>query len=97
MHNIFRTKKLMFDFYFSAAKAPFLAKFRVKPCGIQQLENLGMSDAVDCGDDTDGRKSKDLPWQACIFKVGDDVRQVCIVCLSSKETHFYRFFSIQIW
>ena len=63
-------------FYFSAAKAPFLAKFRVKPCGIQQLENLGMSDAVEDCDVTDSREWKNLPWQACIFKVGDDVRQV---------------------
>ena len=64
--------------YYSAAKAPFLAQFRVKPCGIQQLENLGMSDITndDC-DTNDTSNNKDLPWQACIFKVGDDVRQVC--------------------
>ena len=67
---------ILINYLCSAAKAPFLAKFRVKPCGIQQLENLGMSDAVDGGGAEEIIASTDLPWQACIFKVGDDVRQV---------------------
>ena len=65
------TKILLFLCH-SAAKAPFLARFRVQPCGIQQLENLGMSDDAANTKDT---PSSDTKWQACIFKVGDDVRQ----------------------
>ncbi|KAK3587139.1 hypothetical protein CHS0354_006780 [Potamilus streckersoni] len=58
----------------SAAKAPFLAKFRVKHCGIHELENLGKQTVVD---ETVSQTSSEsaLHWQACIFKVGDDVRQ----------------------
>ncbi|KAL5017409.1 hypothetical protein ScPMuIL_006998 [Solemya velum] len=55
----------------SAAKAPFLAKFRVKQCGIQELENLALHDEL-VSSDTDLSHQH---WQACIFKVGDDVRQ----------------------
>lgn len=59
----------------SAAKAPFLARFKVRRCRISELEKLAMS--------------KNLPanlgpelWQAAIFKVGDDVRQVTCVCIA---------------
>ncbi|XP_030847458.1 phosphatidylinositol 4-kinase alpha isoform X1 [Strongylocentrotus purpuratus] len=56
----------------SAAKAPFLARFKVQKCGVHGLESLGMkgldSDAV-------SRSLKAQIWEACIFKVGDDVRQ----------------------
>lgn len=67
-------------FHFSAAKAPFLARFKVKPCGIHQLENLGMSDPNSENgshdlDSPDGSNPSSMVWQACIFKVGDDVRQ----------------------
>ncbi|XP_021377626.1 phosphatidylinositol 4-kinase alpha-like isoform X3 [Mizuhopecten yessoensis] len=54
----------------SAAKAPFLARFGVKKCGITELENLGMSDTSNLA-----IQEQDLVWQAAIFKVGDDVRQ----------------------
>lgn len=61
----------MFDVYFSAAKAPFLARFRVKRCGVHDLEMLGMSD-----EENQDLKNRKEVWQAAIFKVGDDVRQV---------------------
>ncbi|XP_052799861.1 phosphatidylinositol 4-kinase alpha-like isoform X2 [Mya arenaria] len=61
----------------SAAKAPFLARFKVQPCGIHQLENLGLGDTADHGTRADNSpsSSSSLVWQASIFKVGDDVRQ----------------------
>ena len=60
--------------YYSAAKAPYLARFRVQPCSIHVLESLGMGD-------NSGMISNMGPetWQAAIFKVGDDVRQVGVV------------------
>ncbi|XP_062588022.1 phosphatidylinositol 4-kinase alpha-like isoform X3 [Saccostrea cucullata] len=54
----------------SAAKAPFLARFRVKRCGVHDLEMLGMSD-----EDNPAISTSLEYWQAAIFKVGDDVRQ----------------------
>ncbi|CAI5445845.1 unnamed protein product [Caenorhabditis angaria] len=66
----------------SAAKAPFLARFRVKRCGVRELERSGLAAQ------SDGKKNQDCDleelkkvqdsrvcWQAAIFKVGDDVRQ----------------------
>jgi hypothetical protein len=32
----------LLTFYYSAAKAPFLAKFKVQRCGVNKLEELGM-------------------------------------------------------
>ncbi|XP_052714253.1 phosphatidylinositol 4-kinase alpha-like isoform X6 [Crassostrea angulata] len=54
----------------SAAKAPFLARFRVQRCGVHDLEMLGMSE-----EENHGMKNSAEVWQAAIFKVGDDVRQ----------------------
>lgn len=61
----------------SAAKAPYLARFRVHRCGIVELEQLAMevsvnpSEAIEQPNISLGVES----WQAAIFKVGDDVRQ----------------------
>ena len=61
-------------FIFSAAKAPYLAKFKVQKVGLAGLEKLGARSDVPTF--TDGSKQS---WQACIFKVGDDVRQVSLL------------------
>lgn len=57
----------------SAAKAPYLARFKVSKCGINELEQLAM--AVSSDDQTISVKLGPETWQAAIFKVGDDVRQ----------------------
>uniref|UniRef100_A0A915PI29 1-phosphatidylinositol 4-kinase n=1 Tax=Setaria digitata TaxID=48799 RepID=A0A915PI29_9BILA len=65
----------------SAAKAPFLARFKVLRCGIQQLECLGITAHQRKNpSEADIRflaRSDDslVSWQSAIFKVGDDVRQ----------------------
>lgn len=56
----------------SAAKAPYLARFKVCRCGILELEKQGM--AVSAGQAIPKGLGPEL-WQAAIFKVGDDVRQ----------------------
>ena len=64
---------------FSAAKAPFLARFKVKRCGINELEHLALRDEQEqeqSPDDPPAIQAQSKYWQACIFKVGDDVRQV---------------------
>ncbi|GAB6030041.1 hypothetical protein CHUAL_005725 [Chamberlinius hualienensis] len=53
----------------SAAKAPFLARFKVQRCGIQELEKLAS------GTKQLAINLNNAIWQAAIFKVGDDVRQ----------------------
>ncbi|CAH1390658.1 unnamed protein product [Nezara viridula] len=59
----------------SAAKAPYLARFKVKKCGIKELEAMAL--AVSAGHQLEEKPTSmntEL-WQAAIFKVGDDVRQ----------------------
>ncbi|CAK1541773.1 unnamed protein product [Leptosia nina] len=64
----------------SAAKAPYLARFRVRKYGISEMETVAM--AIVSGEEPPAEEGKDRftsiaheTWQAAIFKVGDDVRQ----------------------
>ncbi|VDK64142.1 unnamed protein product, partial [Cylicostephanus goldi] len=69
----------------SAAKAPYLARFKVKQCGVQELERIGLeAQSREKGkspppeaDLNELRRAggPNICWQAAIFKVGDDVRQ----------------------
>jgi phosphatidylinositol 4-kinase A len=61
----------------SAAKAPYLARFKVVRCGITELETMAMD--ISTNSQTSPAHNKlemgAEIWQAAIFKVGDDVRQ----------------------
>ncbi|XP_031331988.1 phosphatidylinositol 4-kinase alpha isoform X2 [Photinus pyralis] len=61
----------------SAAKAPYLARFKVARCGINELENIAMAVSSNQQSLTTNSAMSMGPetWQAAIFKVGDDVRQ----------------------
>lgn len=52
----------------SAAKAPYLARFKVINCGVTELENLAMS-VSDSPTMTLNISNKPQTWQAAIFKV----------------------------
>ncbi|XP_026849117.1 phosphatidylinositol 4-kinase alpha isoform X2 [Drosophila persimilis] len=60
----------------SAAKAPYLARFRVYRCGITELETRAMEVSNNPNSQEDAKITLGVEsWQAAIFKVGDDVRQ----------------------
>ena len=75
----------------SAAKAPYLAKFKVQKLGITNLEKVGCEyrdgGEVDCQKYNETDSSY---WQAAIFKVGDDCRQD-ILALQVIELFKYVF------
>lgn len=65
---------MIYCFIYSAAKAPFLARFKVQKYGINELENIALAVSTNGKVDIKRDPSKET-WQAAIFKVGDDVRQ----------------------
>lgn len=62
------------NFFYSAAKAPFLARFKVQRYGINELENIALAVSTNGKAERKKEIGKET-WQAAIFKVGDDVRQ----------------------
>jgi hypothetical protein len=58
----------------------------VKRCGISELERMANEGEADRDDETDKTGQY---WQACIFKVGDDVRQVGLNNQSSSSFFFF--------
>lgn len=66
----------------SAAKAPFLARFKVCQYGVEKLEEISLSAhsvqqgaAANLMPILERSENASDCWQAAIFKVGDDVRQ----------------------
>ena len=68
----------------SAAKAPFLARFKVRKGTVSEVEQLALSYYQEHSKEKNklenelrslSRVEGDLCWKAAIFKVGDDVRQ----------------------
>ncbi|MGH0171570.1 UNVERIFIED_CONTAM: hypothetical protein FKN15_015580 [Acipenser sinensis] len=82
----------------SAAKAPYLAKFKVKRCGVSELEKEGLrcrSDSIDEADEN-GEGARKICWQAAIFKVGDDCRQARYNFIRSMAAYSLLLFLLQI-
>ena len=73
----------------SAAKAPFLVRFQVHPCGLQELETRGMME--DDGENEALRHNPNLTTLGAIFKFGDDLRQDMLALQVRKS--FTCFFS----
>ncbi|XP_045467840.1 phosphatidylinositol 4-kinase alpha [Harmonia axyridis] len=57
----------------SAAKAPYLARFKIAKCGLSEMEKMAM--AISLNQWTEEQSMGLETWQSAIFKVGDDVRQ----------------------
>lgn len=82
----------------SAAKAPYLARFRVLRCGLLELEHRGLTSDDTPSATCNGNKqnadieNSNLVWQAAIFKVGDDVRQDML----ALQVGFYFLLNIYI-
>ena len=84
--------KFLFGF-FSAAKAPYRATFRVQTVGIEQVERCADPD-YELMQDFSNQYS-----QMAIFKVGDDVRQVSFFFIDQlfiERTFFLGYFGITI-
>lgn len=68
----------------SAAKAPYLARFRVQRCGIKELEKVAMAVSHQQSSQSQQHNTKDLVygsmtnemWQAAIFKVSTKTTQI---------------------
>jgi phosphatidylinositol 4-kinase len=79
----------------SAAKAPYLARFRVLRCGLLELEHRGLTSEGD--QKSAGQQEQDnsnLVWQAAIFKVGDDVRQDMLALQVCPKLNFVQLIAI---
>jgi phosphatidylinositol 4-kinase len=75
----------------SAAKAPYLAKFKVQKLGISKLETAGLEFVEGVRSPSgEEREAESSYWQAAIFKVGDDCRQD-ILALQVIELFKYVF------
>ncbi|KAI1713438.1 phosphatidylinositol 3- and 4-kinase domain-containing protein [Ditylenchus destructor] len=68
----------------SAAKAPFLARFKIRHSGVKEVEKIAMARTKNNSESLLSTLTKDsswvggkdaIGWKAAIFKVGDDVRQ----------------------
>lgn len=74
------------SFLHSAAKAPFLARFKVRRTGISVVESVGLGQPIPAS----SLSMNPEIWQAAIFKVGDDVRQdmLCLQVISLFKNIF---------
>ncbi len=80
----------------------------MKRCGISELENLGLKDTetvagIPNTPSTPSAAIASQYWQACIFKVGDDVRQVrygicmaALVCFEYNLQHHYIYIILAV-